>query len=135
MQRFLKKLGTNELRLYGWTPTLAIKKDMIECDWKGNSLASKEPTQTEGLSVAKAFDLGQSFRMTGEKTLKTWIEENTVEINAAGIDIQGLIINKWRKHFVAKPLPDVCTFIVSGEIGVDKPEVVDETNPGIDMEA
>lgn len=133
-RRFLKKIGTNELRLYGWTPTLAAKKDMIECNQNGRTIASLEKTpDAPGVNSIKAFDLGMSFRMAGKKTLESWVEENAVEINAAGIDIQGMIIAKWRKYFDDEPMPDVCTFMVSGEIGENKPEVVDSENPGVDM--
>lgn len=133
--RFLKKIGTSNLRLFGYTPALAAKKDMIECNQEGRTIASLEkmPNAPDVNSI-KAFELGQSFRMTGEKTLRAWIEENAVEINSAGIDIQGAIIAKWRKHFKDEPMPDVCTFVVSGEIGVDTKEVVDEQNPGVNME-
>jgi hypothetical protein len=134
-RRFLRKIGASELRLFGYTPALAAKKDMIECTQDGTGIPSLEKTpDAPGVNPIKAFELGQSFRMTGEKTLKAWIEENAVEINAVGIDIQGVIISKWRKHFNDEPMPDVCTFVVSGKIGKDEPEVVNSENPGVNME-
>lgn len=127
-RRFLKKVGATELRLFGYTPVLAAKKDMIECDFTGRPLfpLEKEQPLSQGINAIKTFELGMEFRMTGEKTLKAWIHENFAEINSIGIDIQGLIISKWRKYFNDEPMPIVCTFIVSGiseEIGKDKPEI------------
>ena len=116
MKRYLKKIGTE--MLFGYTEALAAKKSMIECNSEGEVLVSKENIQkTSGLLAIDAFRLGVSFDKAGEKTLKNWINENIVAINSAGIDIQGMIIDKWQKHYGSEPMPDDCLFVVKGTLG------------------
>lgn len=121
-RRYLRKIGgeSTGLRLFGWTPALAAKKDMIECDKKGEGIVSQEQIQKEGVSQLRTFELGMTFRTVGEKTLKGWLEENAVEINAMGLDIQGLIIAKWQKCFGSGKMPKPCTFMVSDETEDEK---------------
>jgi len=118
MRRYLKKIGTD--MIFGYTPSLAARKNMVECNAKGEVIVSHENIQkTSGLSSISAFRLGMSFMMAGEKTLKSWVEDNIIEVNAAGIDIQGMIIEKWQKHYGSEPMPSDCLFVVSGNPGDD----------------
>lgn len=134
-RRYLKKIGVPGLSLFGYTPALAARKDMIECNKKGGVIVSKEQIQkTGGLPPLRIFELGMSLRTVGEKTMKAWLEENAVEINTIGIDIQGLIITKWQKHFGTKKMPDACTFMVSGDSKTGEPEAVEDKSHPVDME-
>lgn len=120
-RRYLKKMGSDRLMLFGYTKALAARKDMIECDANGVVIVSEkdamENSQACNVSPKNAFNLGMSFMKAGEKTLKTWLNENIVAVNSAGIEIQGLVIEKWQKHFPGEPMPDTCLFINSGNLG------------------
>ena len=139
MARFLKKLGENKLRLFGWTPALATHKDMIECDQQGSVLG---PAMTEkdkadlGFKVdpLKVFEIGADFRTVGEKTLKKWVEDNAADINLMGLGIQNLIIAKWQKCFGPQKMPENCTFMVSGESETGEPAREDSKEHPINMD-
>lgn len=130
MQRFLKKMGTNELRLYGYTPTLAAKKEMVECDRAGKVLGGSSSVKLKSMDALDAFELGVTFQVTGKKSLRSWIASNTDRLNAAGIHIQALIISKWQKYFGDEPMPISCTFIVTSNFSDNKTEA--EPSPSVD---
>ena len=93
---------------------------MIECDVNGEPIISPESfRENNGISNFDAFKLGMSFFMAGEKTIRSWIEENLVMINSAGLDIQKMVIERWQKHFGAVPMPDGCLFVISNPVEED----------------
>jgi hypothetical protein len=130
-RRFLKKVGTE--RVFGWTPVLAAKKDMVECNENGIVIVSEEEIARGGVQAIRIFELGMMFRTVGEKTLASWIEENAMELNALPLDIQGLVIAKWQKAFPGKPMPDVCTFMVQGNSETGEPVAEEDTEPAVNM--
>jgi len=135
-RRYLKKMGEPKLRLFGWTPELANMKNMVECDAQGKTIITAETIEnTGGLKPLQIFQLGMSFHTVGEKTIKGWIEKNAVEINAADVQVQGLIVTKWQKCFGSQKMPDVCKFMVSGNAETGEPEMPDDTSHPVDMEA
>ena len=120
MARYLKKLGENKLRLFGWTPALSARKEMVECDVHGSVL---RPIMTEkdkanlGLKIdpLKIFKVGMKFQLTDKKHLRKWIEDNAADINLMGLGIQGMIIARWEKSFGAEKMPESCTFMTMGK--------------------
>lgn len=126
MARYLKKLGENKLRLFGWTPALDARQDMIECDKQGTVLGlamTEKDKATLGFKIdpLKVFEAGMDFRAVGEKTLKRWIEDNADDLNLMGLGIQGLVITKWQKYFGGKRMPGSCTFVTAGNAGTGEP--------------
>lgn len=115
-RQYLKKVGGPKLRLFGWTPTLAAREDMIECDATGKPIPMDRDMEPgcSALSSKKIFEHGMAFQMLSSKTMRAWVEENMNVLNDMPLDIQGVIIAKWQKHYGGEPMPDGCTFMVSG---------------------
>ena len=131
-RRYLKKIGTD--RLFGWTVALAAKKDMIECDAHGNTIVSASEVEASGVLPLRIWELAMEFRTLADKKLEEWINANAVELNALPVDIHGLIVQRWQRVYGAKPMPDICTFMISGSKETGEPKHEEDTGPGIDME-
>lgn len=139
MARYLKKLGEKKLRLFGWTPALATRKDMIECDSHGLVLG---PAMTEkdkadlGFKVdpLTVFKVGMEFQVAGEKRLRKWLEDNVADINLMGLGIQDLVIAKWQKCFGTEKMPANCTFMIAGDAETGEPVEEDNKEYPVNMD-
>lgn len=131
-RRYLKKIGTD--RMFGWTPVLAKKKDMVECDANGRTIISAGEVETSGVPSIRIWELAMEFRTLADKKLEEWLNANAIEINALSVDIQGMIIQRWQKANSAQPMPDCCTFMISGSPETGEPIAEEDTGPAVNME-